>query len=62
MIMHGDNTSAWILGVIMGLLALVGLVMASGAVDSIFYGTGLALTVFGTLFVFALIRQSTGAK
>ena len=60
--MQNDTTSAWILGVIMGLLALLGLVMASGAVDRIFYGTGLALTAFGVLFVFALIKQNTGKK
>ncbi|MGI9490760.1 MAG: hypothetical protein ACR2RF_33660 [Geminicoccaceae bacterium] len=60
--MQSDTTSAWILGVIMGLLSLLGLVMASGAVDPIFYRTGLALTVFGVLFIFVLIKQNTGEK
>lgn len=55
-----DNTAgAWILGVIMGFLALLGLVMANTAVDPIFYGTGLALTVFGVAFIFVLIKQNT---
>lgn len=55
-----DNTAgAWILGVIMGFLALLGLVMASAAVDPIFYGTGLALTAFGVAFIFVLIKQNT---
>lgn len=58
--MQGDTTNAWVLGVIMGLLALVGLLMASGAVDTIFYATGLALTAFGILFIFFLIKKNTG--
>lgn len=58
--MRDDTAGAWILGVIMGLIALLGLVMASGAVDPIFYGTGLALTAFGILFVFVLIRKTLG--
>lgn len=58
--MPNDTTSAWILGVIMGLLALLGLIMASGAVDPVFYRTGLALTAFGVLFVFALINGTIG--
>ncbi|MGI9417780.1 MAG: hypothetical protein ACR2RA_08090 [Geminicoccaceae bacterium] len=57
--MPNDTTGAWILGIIMGLVALLGLIMASAAVDSIFYGTGLALTAFGVLFIFALIKQNT---
>lgn len=60
--MQSDTTGTWILGVIMGLLALLGLIMASGAADPIFYGTGLALTAFGVLFVFVLIKQNTGTK
>jgi hypothetical protein len=60
--MENDTTGAWILGAIMGLLALLGLVMASAAVDSIFHSTGLALAAFGVLFVFFLIKQNTGAK
>ena len=58
--MNSETTGAWILGVIMGLIALLGLIMASGAVDGVFYGTGLALTVFGVFFIFALIKQNTG--
>lgn len=58
--MAKDTMSAWVLGIVMGLLALLGIVMASQAVDPIFYGTGLALSVFGILFVFVLIKQNTG--
>ena len=57
--MPNNTSGAWILGIIMGLVALLGLIMASAAVDSIFYGTGLALTAFGVLFIFALIKQNT---
>lgn len=58
--MSNDTASSWILGIVMGLLALLGLVMASHAVDPVFYGTGLALSAFGVLFVFFLIKQNTG--
>lgn len=58
--MSNETTGAWVLGLIMGLLALLGLVMASGAVDPIFYGTGLALSVFGVVFIFILIKRNTG--
>ena len=58
--MPNDTTGSWILGVIMGLIALLGLIMASGAVDPIFHATGLALSAFGVLFVFILIKQNTG--
>ena len=51
---------AWALGIGMGLLSLVGLIMASGAVDRVFYWTGLVLFLFGVLFIFALIGRNTG--
>ena len=57
--MENDVTGAWILGVIMSFLALLGLIMASAAVDPIFHATGLAISAFGILFVFVLIRQNT---
>lgn len=58
--MQNDTIGAWILGVIMVSIALLGLVMASQAVDPIFHVTGLALSAFGVLFVFVLIKQNTG--
>jgi hypothetical protein len=58
--MSNSAAGAWVLGIIMGLVALLGLIMASAAVDPIFYATGLALSVFGVLFVFVLIKQNTG--
>ncbi len=58
--MNDTTGSAWVLGILMGLLALLGLVMASAAVDPIFYATGLGLCVFGILFVFSLIKKHVG--
>jgi hypothetical protein len=55
--MNKTTGSAWVLGILMGLLALLGLIMASAAVDPIFYGTGLSLCAFGILFVFSLIKK-----
>jgi len=51
----------WILGAIMGVLSLLGLIMASQARDDAFYFTGLLFFLFGVLFIFALIKRSTGA-
>lgn len=53
--------SAWILGIAMGLISLVGLVLASRAVDQAFYWTGLLFFLFGVLFIFGLIGRRTGA-
>jgi hypothetical protein len=49
----------WIFGTAMGLLALVGLFMASYATDVVFHGTGLALFLFGVLVIGWLIRRGT---
>jgi hypothetical protein len=54
------SVGSWALAVAMGLLALLGLVMASGAQDGVFYGTGLGLFIFGVLFIFVLIKQMVG--
>ena len=39
--MSGD-VGPWVLGGVMALVALLGLGLASGAADDVFYGTGLA--------------------
>jgi len=57
--MEKSTASAWVLGIVMGLLAFLGIIMASRAADPIFYGTGLTLCAFGVLFVFVLIKQNT---
>lgn len=56
--MEKDTVGPWILGAVMGLIALLGLFLASRAQDDIFYATGLGLFVFGVLFIFALIRSA----
>jgi hypothetical protein len=51
---------AWILGIVMGLVSLVGLGIASRAEDATFYLTGLGLFVLGVLFIFGLIYRYVG--
>ncbi len=51
---------AWILGALMGVVALIGLVMASQAVDRVFFGTGLGLCLIGVLVIFGLIHRHAG--
>lgn len=58
--MPTSTAGTWTLGVIMALIALLGLFMASGAVDQVFRGTGFALSLFGVLFIFFMIRKNTG--
>lgn len=58
--MRSDTTGPWILGVIMGLIALLGLVLASRAEDDIFYAGGLGLFLVGVLSIFALINRYVG--
>ncbi len=58
--MKDDTTGPWILGAVMGLIALLGLFLASRAQDDIFYATGLGLFVFGVLFIFFLINRYVG--
>jgi hypothetical protein len=47
-------------GAVMGVLALFGLLLASGAHDGMFYVFGLLLFLFGVLFIFGLIHRHTG--
>lgn len=59
--MRDETTAdAWILGTLMGVLALIGLIMASQAVDPVFFGTGLGLCLFGILVIFGLIHRHAG--
>lgn len=57
---HDDTIGPWVLGTAMGLLGLIGLALASAAEDTVFYGTGLVLFVFGVLFIFGLISRHVG--
>lgn len=58
--MMDGGVGTWILGGVMGLLALVGLGLASRAADDVIYGTGLGLFAFGVLFIFFLIHRNVG--
>jgi hypothetical protein len=58
--MRDDGIGPWVLGGVMVLLGLVGLFLASAAKDDVIYGSGLALFVFGVLFVFGLIHRYVG--
>jgi hypothetical protein len=44
----------------MGILALIGLLLASNAHDGMFYTFGLLLFLFGVAFIFGLIHRNTG--
>ncbi len=60
--MQDYGLGGYVLGLVVLLLALLGLFMASLAVDPVFHYTGLALFVFMVLFEFALIARHTGRK
>ena len=55
-----NNDGIWIAGFLMGLLSLLGLVLASAARDATFYAFGFALFLFGVLFIFGLIGKYVG--
>jgi hypothetical protein len=52
----------WILGLVMAVLAILGLVLASGAYDTGMYTFGLGLFAFGIFFDFWLVKKSFDAK
>lgn len=61
--MHGHHgVGSWILGGAIGILALIGLVLAANAHDRTFYGVGLILFVFSCAFIFFLIKQAFDGK
>lgn len=55
------NTVNWVIGGLIGLLALMGLYLASRAVDEVIYWTGLGFFVFGVAFCFYLINRNVGS-
>lgn len=48
----------WLFGVIYGLIGLLGLMMASGALDQPFFIAGMLFFVFGVFNVFRLIART----
>jgi hypothetical protein len=55
-----DGLGASVAGVVLGALALFGLILASQAVDGAFAAFGWALTVFGVAGIFVLIHRYSG--
>lgn len=55
-----QNTPAWVLGIAMALLVLLGLIIASRAADSVMYYVGLGFCFFGVLFNYGMISRNTG--
>lgn len=55
-----QNTPAWILGIAMAFLVLLGLIIASRAADPIMYYVGLGFCLFGVLFNYGLISRNSG--
>jgi hypothetical protein len=51
---------AFVTGALMGIIAVIGLFLASRAHDPMFYAFGLLLFAFGLIFVFGLIHRHTG--
>lgn len=52
--------AGFVTGTIMGLLSLVGLLLASRAQDGPFHAFGLLLFLFGVVYIFTLIHRHTG--
>jgi hypothetical protein len=57
-----NHDGIWIAGFMMGLLSLLGLVLAGAAQDATFHTFGLALFLFGILFIFGLIGKYVGRR
>ncbi len=45
------------MGFVMGLISLIGLIMASNAVDTAIYLSGLTLFWFGVLFIYSMVLK-----
>ena len=54
--------SAWILGIAMAVLALLGLIIAGNATDTVMYYAGLGLCLFGVLFTYGMIARHAGKR
>lgn len=50
----------WVLGALMGLLSLIGLLLASRAHEGALYVVGLLLFAFGVAFNYWLVARNTG--
>ncbi|HEX5077909.1 MAG TPA: hypothetical protein VFV80_02085 [Geminicoccaceae bacterium] len=57
---RGEEMGSFVLGGVMGVLALLGLFVASAAQAGPFYATGLGLFAFCVLFIFGMIHWKVG--
>lgn len=46
-----------IVGIVVGVFGLIGLILASGALDNEMYVFGLSLVLFAGLFIFGLVKR-----
>jgi len=53
-----EDTGRWIICGLVGLVGVLGLFLASGAVDGGFYFFGLLLFAFAILFIFANVKNA----
>lgn len=53
-----NDLSTWGVGIAMGLLSLLGLVIASRATDGVIFWTAIGLMLFGILFNYYLVGRS----
>jgi len=52
--------AGWVMGIVMAVMAVLGLFLSAGAQDGTMYWVGLLWLVFGTAYCYALIIKSTG--
>lgn len=55
-----QDGSAWIMGIAMTVVALVGLVIAGNATDTVMYYAGLGFCLFGVLFNYGMVARHAG--
>ncbi len=55
-----QDGAAWVLGLAMAVLALLGLIIAGNATDNTMYYAGLGLCLFGVLFNYGMIARRAG--
>jgi hypothetical protein len=55
-----QTATAWIIGIAMAALVLLGIVIASRAADPYMYYIGLGFCLFGVLFNYGMISRNSG--
>lgn len=57
-----QDGAAWILGIAMTLVALLGLVIAGNATDTVMYYAGLGFCLFGVLFNYGMVARHASRR